>query len=281
MTSSNSEKSRGSVREPVAESIRVSRTGHVATVEIDRPDKRNALSYDVLTQLHSILEGLAADSETRVAIVGSTGKVFCAGMDISGGLPETITEDAALMHRIMGRLLAIRDMPLITVARVQGPCIGGGMLLTSCCDLLVASEDASFALPMLPLGAGYIAPALSLVVGARRAKQLALEYGSSIDAATALQWGLANDVVPAAALNDVAAALAERIARAPAEALNGQKLSVNRVEDIQGFSSAMRVGIEIDAVIHFAPAIRPMQEALKSLGVRKAVDAFRAGKIEF
>ncbi len=195
--------------------VTVSRRGAVATVVLDRPARRNALSLEMLRALHDALAGIAADDGLRAVVLGAEGPVFSSGHD----LRELAAGDAALHARVFAAcadvMLLIHRMPQPVVARVGGLATAAGCQLAAACDLAVASEEARFATPGVRIGLFCTTPMVEVAraVGRTRAMEMLLT-GDPIDAGTALSWGLVNRVVPAADLDAAAHALAERVASA-------------------------------------------------------------------
>lgn len=200
--------------------VTVRRDGAVATVVMDRPGRRNALSLEMLGALRGALAGVAADPDVRAVVLGATGPVFSSGHD----LREIAEGDEALHRRLFDAcaevMLLVHRTPQPVVARVQGLATAAGCQLVAACDLAVASREARFATPGVRIGLFCTTPMVEVAraVGRTRAMEMLLT-GDPIDAPTALAWGLVNRVVPAEALEEEAAALAGRVAWASGETL--------------------------------------------------------------
>ncbi|MCH2141481.1 MAG: enoyl-CoA hydratase/isomerase family protein [Phycisphaerales bacterium] len=185
----------------------------VATVELNRPEKRNALSPELIDGLHEVLNTLEEDSALRVVIFGGRGKSFCAGMDLKG-----VLDDAPAMGSMLrGLALAtgrIRNLPVPTIARVHGAAIGGGCGLAAVTDLAVTHPEATLGYPEVTLGVcpAVVAPWLIRKIGAGPARAMLLQ-GGTFDGNAALDRGLVDRVVPREALEptvqDMAAALCQ------------------------------------------------------------------------
>jgi len=187
----------------------VRRSGAIATLILNRPARRNALSLDLIGRLRDELSALASDSAVRAVVIAGTGPAFCSGHDLGelrgsdqSAARELFEADSALMQ-------GLHQMPQPVVARVHGPASAGGCHLVAACDLAVASPHATFAVPGPVLGlVGTTAMVeVARVIGRRRAMQMLLT-GAPISAETALAWGLVNAVVPAADLLVAARAMA-------------------------------------------------------------------------
>ncbi len=177
--------------------LALERRGGVAQVILDRPEKRNALSLDMLLRLHETLEALAADPEVRVVVLAARGPVFCSGHDLGEmvGCPESAYHQLfALCARVMQ---LFRRLPQPVVARVHGLATAAGCQLVAACDLAVAAETASFATPGVKIGLFCTTPMVPLVraIPAKPALEMLLT-GQAISARRAYELGLVNKVVP-------------------------------------------------------------------------------------
>lgn len=200
----------------------------VATLTLDRPDKRNALSTELRDRISDALDELAEDEDLRVVIVTGTGPAFCAGFDLSEfelaaddpPFAETLWASSDRYHR------TVLQFPLPTVAAVNGPALAGGFDLAVMCDLRVASTSARFAHPEITFGDVVYGPLHDLVGGAV-ARDLCFT-GRSMDAEEALRCGLVARVVPEGDLAAAAAETAAQIARVPRDLLQRTKAKVLR-----------------------------------------------------
>ena len=185
----------------------------VATLTLNRPAARNALSLELMAQLEAELDAIEADGVTRVVVIAGAGPAFCAGHDlreVRGLAQEGHRALFAACSRLMLRIATLR-CPVI--ARVHGIATAAGCQLVATCDLAVAAEDARFATPGVNIGLFCSTPmvALTRAVG-RKAAMGMLLTGDMVDAAEAQRLGLVNRVVPAAELASATAALAAAIA---------------------------------------------------------------------
>ncbi len=187
----------------------------VATLTLNRPQARNALSQGMLTTLLAAFRELAADPAVRVVILAGAGPAFCAGHDLkeirAAGYTREYTE--ALFGDCAELMQAIVKLPKPVIARVHGIATAAGAQLVASCDLAIAADDTRFATPGVNIGLFCSTPmvALSRNVAHKHALQLLLT-GDLIDAATALRIGLVNELVPAAELENHTLALARKIA---------------------------------------------------------------------
>ena len=189
------------------EDLLLSIDGPVATLTINRPAKRNALTSAMWRELARLCAELDADPRLRVLVVTGAGPSFCAGADIS-----SLSEDEAVLREVVDAAeRALRDLPMPSIAKISGHCLGGGNQLAVACDLRVADSTASFGVPPARLGVIYpVASTRALVelVGPAAAKRL-IFTGQPVDAAQALRMGLVEQVVEPGQLD---AAVAELVA---------------------------------------------------------------------
>ncbi|MET9219719.1 enoyl-CoA hydratase/isomerase family protein [Streptomyces sp. NPDC088197] len=206
----------------------------VSWITLDRPHAMNALTWDQRERLIGLLEAASAEPDVRAVVLTATGRAFCAGADLSGGASapaERVPGDVArTIRRGAQRLIAaVLDCEKPVVAAVNGTAAGIGAHLALACDLVLASERATFIevfvrRGLAPDGGGaYLLPRL---IGPQRAKEL-LFFGDALPAAEAERLGLVNRVVPAAELDKTARAWADRLAAGPTRATALAKQLVN------------------------------------------------------
>ncbi|MGB8694064.1 MAG: enoyl-CoA hydratase [Steroidobacteraceae bacterium] len=187
----------------------------IATLTLNRPQTRNALSLGMLQALLAEFERIAMDSQVHIVVLAGAGPAFCAGHDLKEMRAENFsyayTEN--LFDECARLMLAIVNLPKPVIAQVHGIATAAGCQLVASCDLAVAADDARFATPGVNIGLFCSTPmvALSRNVGRKAAMQMLLT-GDMIDAATAIRFGLINEVAPAAELASRTAALAAKIA---------------------------------------------------------------------
>ena len=193
--------------------LREDRDG-VATLTLNRPSARNALSLGMMSALQDALDAVAGDKDARVVIIAGAGPAFCAGHDLKE-LRANPGRQAyeAVFGQCAKLMTSIVTLPKPVIARVHGIATAAGCQLVASCDLAVAAADARFATPGVNIGLFCSTPmvALSRAIGRKQAMEMLLT-GSLIDAETARSWGLVNRVVPAPQLEDAAATLAAEIA---------------------------------------------------------------------
>jgi enoyl-CoA hydratase/carnithine racemase len=217
--------------------------GGVVTLTLNRGDRFNPLSLDMVHALEAALDGVAADPSARVVVLAAAGKGFCAGHDLKE--MRAHSGDRAWQTRLFedcGRMMMrITEIPQPVIARVHGIATAAGCQLVSMCDLAVAVEEARFALPGVNIGVFCSTPAVGVArnVGRKRAMELLLT-GEMVDARTALAWGLLNRVVPAADLDaEVARFAGIVVARSGAVVARGKRAFYRQIDQPMGAAYAM------------------------------------------
>jgi enoyl-CoA hydratase/carnithine racemase len=197
------------------ENIRMAREGPAAVVTLNRPQCRNALSLGLVLELTGCLDEIGRNREIRVVILAAAGKVFCSGHDLSEMTGRNIDEYRRIFDVCTELMMKIQAIPQPVIAEVQGIATAAGCQLVATCDLAVASEEAAFGTPGVKIGLCCTTPmvALTRVIGRKRALEMLLT-GELVDARTAADWGLINQVVPASDLPAATRRLAARVADA-------------------------------------------------------------------
>lgn len=214
-----------------ADHIRIDRSGAIATIVIDRPEKRNALTPDMLLSLRAIAEGLRDEPEVRAVIIRGEGAHFSVGADISqmgDRPPQTVqirrtAESGALLMR------AIREISQPTICAMQGIATGGATCIATACDFRIGAPDARIGYGEVKLGINLMWHALPLAiqtVGLSRAKTMVMT-GDLFDATTMRDWGFFDRVVEADQLLGEAEMLAKQYASLPPIAVQMIKRSAN------------------------------------------------------
>jgi enoyl-CoA hydratase/carnithine racemase len=197
------------------ETITAGFEGQLATVCLNRPEKRNALSLACMRELIEVFDNIGRTREIRAVILAATGKAFSSGHDLGEMTGRTVAEYRELFDVCMELMHKIQSIPQPVIARVQGVATAAGCQLVATCDIAIASEEATFATPGVRIGLFCTTPmvAVSRAIGRKRAMEMLLT-GTPIDARTAADWGLINRAVPAALLSEEARTLAVKCAEA-------------------------------------------------------------------
>jgi enoyl-CoA hydratase/carnithine racemase len=194
--------------------LTVSEGDGIARVTLDRPEKRNALSLELMDELVGVLKALGGRGEIRAIVLEGAGAAFSAGHDLS----EMVGRDLSFYQRLFDSctelMEAIHRVPQPVIAKVHGIATAAGCQLVAACDLAVAADDTRFATPGVKIGLFCSTPMvpLSRAIGRKRALEMLLT-GEPISAATALEWGLVNRVVPAPDLDAAVDELVTAISR--------------------------------------------------------------------
>jgi methylglutaconyl-CoA hydratase len=206
---------------------------HTATVTLNRPEKRNALSRELLAELHQALDDLHQERRVRGVILIGAGSAFCAGMDLeemrsAASQPDKHEQwraDAVLYHDVIEAMLRF---PKPLIAAVNGPAVAGGAGLVMACDLVIASRTASFGFPEPRRGivAGLVAPLLAFRLGASRAAQL-LFTAELFSAEELLRFGLYHELVDDDKIWARARQIVDGIAKSAPEAIQLTKRLLN------------------------------------------------------
>ncbi len=191
----------------------------ITLLTLNRPEKLNALSFDVVEELHGTLDELAADNSSRVVVLTGAGRGFCSGLDLTAIGPSPAAagligprSGMRSQERIAELPLKLRRLHQPVIAAVNGPAYGGGFALALACDVRVAAASARFCVQFIKVGVGGcdigISYTLPRLIGAARAFELMLT-AREVDAAQALELGVVTDVVPDGLVVDRAMELAE------------------------------------------------------------------------
>ncbi len=224
----------------------ISRDGAASRILLNRPEKRNALSLEVMEDVIAALHEVSGQRATRAIVIEGAGPAFSAGHDLS----EMVGRDRAFLARLFERcsemMQTIHAVPQPVIAKVHGIATAAGCQLVAACDLAVAAAETRFATPGVKIGLFCSTPMVpvSRAVGRKRAMEMLLT-GEPIDADTALAWGLVNRVVPEEELESATLQLVEAIARSSAYTVATGKRAfyaqIDRAED--------------DAYAHCAPVM--------------------------
>jgi enoyl-CoA hydratase/carnithine racemase len=198
----------------------------LATITLDSPHNRNALSRQLVTELFERLERAAADAEVKVVLVRQEGKVFCSGADLSEATTVGMAEGARRIVELQ-RLIATMAKPVVT--RIAGAVRAGGIGIVAASDIAISADDATYALTEVKLGLA--AAIISLTVHARmspRAASLTTLGGEVFTGAQAADYGLVTTAVPADELDAAVDAVCAQLATGAAQGLRESKQILNR-----------------------------------------------------
>jgi enoyl-CoA hydratase/carnithine racemase len=214
--------------------VRSHKEGSVLRLTLNRPERFNPLSLEMITALSAELDAAAGDQNVRVIVLAAEGRGFCAGHDLKEMRAHAADKDWSrrLFDECSRMMIALTRQPQPVIARVHGIATAAGCQLVSMCDLAVAADSARFALPGVNIGVFCTTPAVGVArnIGRKRAMEMLLT-GELFDAQTALSWGLINRVVPIAELDAAIQTYTDVIvARSPATVRLGKAAFYSQID---------------------------------------------------
>ncbi|XOV87909.1 MAG: enoyl-CoA hydratase-related protein [Pseudomonadota bacterium] len=267
---------------------RVGTDGRVGRITLNRPEKMNALSQELMFEFNEALHDFEADDDVRVIIVRGEGRTFSAGYDLTparGGADAVVRRHKGADEKGRRLLMGIRtgmqqitdihmyfwNMAKITIAQVHGYAVAGGCELAMMADLVVAAEDAQLGHPGLRgLGTSRTGVIWPLVIGMRKAKEL-YYTGENVTGTEAEEIGMINYAWPLAELDDRTIAFADRIANMSADHLAILKVNMNRFYENMGIYSSVRSSTDLDAAGQFTAFSYQYQDQMREHGLKEAL----------
>jgi enoyl-CoA hydratase len=239
---------------------------------LNSPKDRNALS--------GAMRGAILDAASRargggakVLIVRGNERAFSSGYKLDSGYmrPTSVVDDRNRLVEVANFHQVFRDLPIVTIAQVQGYCLAGGTDFMLAHDVSVAAHDAALGVPNVRgVGITLLLPVWSWVLGPQRAKLLALT-GDTMTGAEAAEWGFLSQAVPADELGDRVLAVAKRMAQMPAELLAITKHALNVPWDTAGFATTVLRACELDTLAHASAPVVEWWDNVEKLGTRAAI----------
>jgi enoyl-CoA hydratase/carnithine racemase len=250
------------------DAVLVARDGHIATITLNRPDRANALSRELVEGLERALESIDGDRSVRVAILTAAGeKAFCAGADLRERATMSDDDVAAFVTRLRALTLRLEHLRVPVIAAINGAALGGGLELALACDIRIAAARAVLGLPEVRLaiipGAGGT-QRLPRIIGLAAARELILT-GRRIDTTEALGLGLISDVVEPDVLLERVRGTAQQIADAGPIAVEQAKRALRDGHDLP---MAAALEVERDAYAHVIPT-EDRREALRAFAEKR------------
>jgi enoyl-CoA hydratase/carnithine racemase len=214
----------------------LTREGAIATVTLNRPDKLNALSVDLMEEIRVCAEKFREDTQTRVVIFAGAGKHFCAGADLTDParaalLQAPLIERRRATHLGQRMIRALLEIEQITIAAIHGACLGGAACIATALDFRIGAEGCVVGYPEIDLGMNlswFGLPLCVRLVGPARAKRMVI-LGQKENSGTLREWGFLDEVVSLAELLPRARAMAEAYAAKPPMAAQMIKRSINAI----------------------------------------------------
>ncbi len=278
------------------ENIEIDRVGtddRVGRITLNRPEKMNALSQELLFELNDALHDMEADYSIRVIILRGGGRTFSAGYDLTpkrGGSDAVVRSHRSVDDKGRRLVMGIRtgmqqitdihmyfwNMSKVTIAQVHGYAIAGGCELAMMADLVVGADDAQFGHPgCRGLGTSRTGVIWPLVIGMRKAKEL-YYTGENITGVEAEEMGMINYAWPGDELEERTIAFADRLAIASADHLGILKVNMNRFYENMGIYSSVRSSTDLDAAGQFTEFSYGFQDHMREGGLKDAL-AWRDG----
>jgi enoyl-CoA hydratase len=234
----------------------------VATLTLNRPERRNAITPELVEDFDAALARALDDPEVRVVRLRGAGRAVCAGYDIGwgsesmqeaeAGEPWDPAADYRTMRRFVDAYMALWRSPKPVVAQVHGYCVAGGTDFALCSDLIVCAEDCRIGYPPARVWGSPTTAMWMYRLGLERSKRLLLT-GDAIDGRRAVEWGLASEAVPEAELEAAGLRLARRVALLPHNQAAMMKLLVNQAFEQMGLHTTQLIGTLLDGAARHTP----------------------------
>lgn len=273
---------------------RIGTDGRVGRITLNRPEKMNSLSQELLFELNDALHDYEADDSVRVIVLRGAGRTFSAGYDLTparGGADGVVRRHKAVDEKGRRLAMGIRtgmqqitdiqmyywNMAKVTVAQVHGYCLAGGCELAMMSDMVCAADDARFGHPgVRGLGVARNGVIWPLVIGMRKAKEL-YYTGDNVTGKEAEEMGMINHSWPVEELEERTTAFADRLANMTADHLAILKVNVNRFYENMGIYSSVRSSTDLDAMGQFTGEAYMFQDKMREsmeagTGLKGALD---------
>jgi enoyl-CoA hydratase len=261
------------VAEPVGELL-VEDEGRVRFLTLNRPERRNAVTFTLLDALVDAFLAADADPSVGCVVLRGAGSSFCSGMDLDPNETDldfsarSIGQELGLLDRFR-RLESVWDLRTPTIASVHGHCVGAGTDLAFHCDMVLCSTEARFGYPPVRSMGAPPTHMWTYLAGPQWAKRLLLT-GDAIDGETAARAGFALEAVPPAELADRTRVLATRVASVPPEVAAANKAIVNKVVGLMGRHLAQELAREANAMAHHSPDAQEFGRVAAEQGFKAA-----------
>jgi enoyl-CoA hydratase len=255
----------------------------IARLLLNRPERLNAIGEHTPREIRAAVDWALADDEVHVIVVEGAGKGFCGGYDLTqfgqGVLEHPCQQEAmpwdpmldyATMKRFTDDFMSLWRCPKPTIAKVHGHAMAGGSDIALACDLLLMADDARIGYAPSRVWGCPTTAMWTFRLGPTRAKQL-MFTGDTIDGSTAAAWGLANEAVPAAQLEEAVQRLARRIAGVPRSMLAMHKMVVNQVMLTMGLEQSQQLATLLDGVTRHNPEGMWFRRLAQAEGFKAAV----------
>jgi len=256
--------------------IETDREGSVLTIVLNRPDRLNALSGELLGELNRAMDEAEADEGVRAIVLTGAGRAFSSGLDLKDEAQLAMKGPADWQPALTAAFETIMRFwrsPKPTISAVHGYALAGGCELALACDITIAAQGTLFGEPELRFGAGIVALLLPWLTGPKQAKEILFTGNDRVTAERALAIGLINDVVPRGEHVAAAHAMAKDIATVDPAALRMTKQAVNRTYSVMGMDTALASALDANIIIESleTPARRQFMEIARRDGLKAAI----------
>lgn len=224
----------------------------IGLVTLNRPRRANAMNKQMLAELRELCATLSKTKSLSCVVVTGAGPAFCSGFDLkdqADAPPQGVKEWVPVLEADFEGIMSFWELPMPTIAAVNGPALAGGFELMLGCDLAIASEDAVFGEPELKFGAGIVALLLPWFVGPKVAKHMIFTGEDKLTSRQAMELGIVNRVVPTSEVLPAAMDLAGKLTQIDAMVMRRTKLAINRTYETMGMREALRSALDIDIMI--------------------------------
>ena len=259
------------------DTIDYERRGPIGIITLNRPERLNALSQQLIAELNEALDHAEADDDIRVLVLNGAGRAFSAGFDLKEEAEvemNGVADWQPVLKRDFDVIMRFWHCPKPTIAAVHGFAVAGGCEMALACDITIAAESAMFGEPELRFGAGIVCLLLPWLTGPKQAKELLLTGNDRVTAQQALEIGLINGVVPDGEHLDAALAMARQIAVMDSASIAMTKKAINQTYEIMGMRQALSAALDIDVLIEslVTPERKTFMEIARKDGLKAAIE---------
>lgn len=245
-----------------------------ATLTLNRPAKLNTMSGAMIAELDDVVQRCSKrDSPVKVLLIRGADRAFCAGYDMvqEGGAMDGEGWHDFILESCYGPLLRFWNAPIATVAAVHGHCLGGGLELAMCCDLVLAAEDAQLGAPEIRHVSAPPTLMLPWIAPIKHVRYL-MYTGDTISGREAERMSLVNRAVPADSLMDEATRLTRKLARIPVPAIKLNKAAINHAQITAGLISSWQYNAETTALVHTGEPGLHWMRLLEEVGFKRFLE---------
>jgi enoyl-CoA hydratase/carnithine racemase len=266
------------------ETILFENRGPVGLLTLNRPDRLNAISQQMIDEVNDLFDRVEADENVRALVVTGAGRAFSAGFDLKDGANRpwgTVASVTPILKKDFDFIMRFWHLSLPTVAAVKGYALAGACEVAMACDITIAAAGTRFGEPELRFGSGIVALIMPWLSGPKKAKEAILTGNDKITAEEALEMGLVNRVVPEGEELKAALAIAREIAINDRQKVAMTKKAINRSYDFMGMREALDMGLETDVMIESleTPEGKMFKEISRRDGLKAAL-AWRDARFE-